>query len=205
MAPKSKKTTKAAPFKANSSVKRSREEWHDHVLSVLKQQKKIGSESVPVKKLVFLCQYSGEELSFKNNILSKLKTQKKAIEYPQSGHVKLTKDGETLAAKLPEIKMGTNKDAQEYIKETYLSSRKSHQEVFDFLAKDHKPHSWREIGEACSGRYDSDSVSFRNNIMTKLISTFGIVKYVDEASAKNKNYSERQVQLSDMCYPHGRE
>ena len=109
MAPKSKKTMKATPSKANASVKRSREEWHDQVLSVLKQQKKVGSESVPVKKLAFLCQYSGEEISFKNNILSKLKTQKHAIEYPQSGHVKLTKEGETLAAKLPDIEIKTNK------------------------------------------------------------------------------------------------
>ena len=96
-------------------------------------------------------------------------------------------------------------EAQEYIKETFLSSRKSHLEIFDFMVADNKPHSWQEIADACSGSYDANSLSFRNNIMSKLLSTFGVLEYVDEGSAKNKNYAERMVQLTDMCYPHGRD
>ena len=103
------KNTKTYPLKASSSAKRSREEWHEQVLLVLKQQKMLGSETTPIKKLILLCRYSGEEVSFKNNILSKLKTKKNAIEYPTSGHVKLTIAGDELAAKLPDIDIGTNK------------------------------------------------------------------------------------------------
>ena len=72
-----KKTTVAK--KAAPGAKKSREEWHDQILLVLKQQKKLGKVSLPISTLKTLCQYPGGEPSFKNNILSKLKTQKNAI------------------------------------------------------------------------------------------------------------------------------
>jgi hypothetical protein len=98
----------------------------------------------------------------------------------------------------------TVQEVHEFLKQEYLSSRKSHLEVFDFLASDGgKPRSWKEIAAACSGNYDPNSPSFRNNIMTKLKS-FELIEYINGESAKNKNYGERIVQLTEKCYPHGR-
>ena len=89
------------------------------------------------------------------------------------------------------------------MKETLLK-RSSHNEVFDFLvSKNGKPQSWSNIAAACSGKYDPNSLSFRNNIMSPMKSA-GVIEYIDDASAKNKNYADRVVQLTDMCYPHGR-
>jgi hypothetical protein len=108
---KTKKTAvKKGSSSSSSSGQRSREEWHQQVLTVLKQQKKLGTVSLSISKLKMLCKYSGGEPSFKNNILSKLKTQKNAIEYPQSGLVGLTDQGDRLAADLltSDAEMTTN-------------------------------------------------------------------------------------------------
>jgi hypothetical protein len=182
-------------------VKRSREEWHQHVIAALAQQRARGEPSVPVKKLKMLCKYPGTEPSFKNNILSKLKMQKDAIEYPQIGHAALTDTGVALAGNLNigATTLSTNKEVQDHIKET-LINRKSQVEAFDFLAQDGQAHTYAEIARACSGKYDPNSPSFSNNIMSKLRSA-GVVENVDTS---NKLKAERTVRLTDMCYPHGR-
>ena len=99
MAPAGKNNSnkKSSGAKKGGGCKKSRDEWHEQILLVLKQHKKLGKESLPVSTLKTLCQYPGGEPSFKNNLLSKLKTQKRAIEYPQSGHVALTDEGEDMA------------------------------------------------------------------------------------------------------------
>ena len=182
-------------------VKRSREEWHQEIISVLAEQKSVGEESVPIKKLKTLCKYPGAELSFKNNIVNKLKGQKGAIYYPKPGHVGLTETGFAMADELGvNAKAGaTNEEVQEHLKETLLS-RKSHIEVFDFLVQDGKPHTYAECAAACSGDYDPNSLSFNNNTMTKMRGC-GILENVDTSS---KTKAERTVQLTDMCFPFGR-
>lgn len=96
MAPKTAAQIKKSAV-AKKGTKKSRGEWHEQILLVLKQQKRLGKVSLSISKLKVLCRYPGEELSFKNNLLSKLKTQKKAVEYPQAGQVALTPEGEALA------------------------------------------------------------------------------------------------------------
>jgi hypothetical protein len=182
-------------------AKRSRDEWQQEILSQLAQQKALGETSVPIKKLKTLCQYPGGEASFKNNIVCKLKSQKSAITYPEPGHVGLTEIGVALAEELGVNTQAkaTNEEVQQHLKETLLN-RKSHLEVFDFLAMDGKPHTYAEIAAACSGNYDPNSASFSNNIMSKMRSC-GVIEDVDKSS---KIKAERTVQLSDLCFPFGR-
>ena len=182
-------------------TKRSREEWHQEIIATLVQQKSIGEDSVPIKKLKILCKYPGGEASFKNNIISKLKREKKAIDYPQPGHAGLTKIGIAMADTLGVNAKAhaTNEEVQEHLKETLLS-RSSHKEVFDFLVKDGMPHTFAECAAACSGKYDPNSASFSNNILSKMRSC-GVMENVDTSS---KTKAERTVQLTDMCFPFGR-
>ena len=186
---------------APGPVKRSREEWQHEIIATLAQQRALGETSVPLKKLKTLCQYPGTEPSFKNNIISKLKTQKGTIEYPEKGCVGLTESGVAFAEEsgLTAKAHTTNEEVQEHLKETLLS-RKSHLEVFDFLAKDGKPHTQDECAKACTTTYDANSLSFANNIMSKMRSS-GLLEDVDKTS---KIKAERTVQLTDMCFPFGR-
>lgn len=183
-------------------TKRSRDEWYQEIIATLAQQKALGDESVSVKKLKTLCQYPGGEASFKNNIVGKLKNEKKAVDYPERGHVGLTETGDALAEKLGANtkKHTTNEDVQQHLKETILKNKKSFVEVFDFLVQDGKPHTYDEVAKACSGDYDPTSLSFSNNIMSKMRSC-GIIETVDKSS---KSKAEWTVQLTDMCFPFGR-
>lgn len=161
----------------------------------------LGEFSVSIKKLKTLCQYPGGEASFKNTIVSKLKTQKGTVEYPEPGHVGLKEVGVALAEKLGvnANAHSTNEEVQQHLKESMLN-RKSHLEVFDFLVKDGKPRTYAEVAAACSGKYDPNSLSFSYNIMSKMRSS-GLVEDVDKSS---KIKAERTVQLTDMCFPFGR-
>ncbi|KAL3935884.1 MAG: hypothetical protein SGARI_002785 [Bacillariaceae sp.] len=181
--------------------KRSREEWNQEIISNLVQQKALGETSVSIKKLKTLCQYPGGEASFKNNIVSKLKSQKNVIEYPEPGHVGLTESGIAFAEEsgLAAKAHTTNEEVQEHFKETMLT-RKSHLEIFEFLVKDGKPHTFAECANSCSTTCDAASASFNNNIICKMRSS-GLLEDVDKSG---KSRAERTVQLTDMCFPFGR-